>query len=382
LRITAQLIDVENDEHLWSQDYDRKFENVFSLQKEIAQKVADSLQVTILSKESKELGKRPTQNMEAYILYLKGRTYRHQTTLESLKKTIDYCEQAIQKDPNYAQAYASISRCYAQIGHWELLPSNEAFLQAERFAEKAIQLDPSLPESHLALGLVLLYHKWDFQGAGIEIRRAIELSPNLVDSHLDLAFLLAALGRFEEAVVESKRALELDPLSAYTCTRAGTILTTSYHYDEAIEVLRNAIELDPNTALVRLNLGMAYVKKGMIDEGISEIKLAIEISNGKIAEFKSDLAYAYARAGNINEVRNILADLLRINEQSHISETEIAGVYVSLGEKDKAMEWLEKAYERHSGYIVIISYDSSFDAIRSDPRFKALIKKIGFPDAS
>jgi len=380
LRITAQLIDVENDEHLWSQDYDRKFENVFSLQKEIAQKVADSLQITILSKESRELGKKPTQNMEAYILYLKGRSFAHQFTLDSFEKIIDYCEQAIQKDPNFAQAYARIAWCYTYIGTIEMLPSNEAYLQAERFAEKAIQLDPSVPESHLALGLVLLYHKWDFQGAEIEIRRAIELSPNLVDSHLDLSFLLASLGRFGEAVLECKRALELDPLSAFTCTMAGTILTTSHHYDEAIEVLRNAIELGPNSTLARLNLGMAYVKKGMIEEGISEIKLAIDISGGKMAELKSDLAYAYSKAGKMDEVRNILADLLRINEHSHISEIQIAGVYVSLGEKDKAMEWLEKAYERHSGYIVILTYDSSFDAIRSDPRFKALLKKIGFPD--
>jgi tetratricopeptide (TPR) repeat protein len=354
---------------------------VFSLQKEIAQKVADSLQITILSKESRELGKKPTQNMEAYILYLKGLNFRHHFTLDSFKRTIDYCEQAIQKDPNYAQAYAEIARSYNYLGTSEMLPPNEAYLQAERFAEKAIQLDPSVPESHLALGLVLLYHKWDFKDAEIEFRRAIELSPNLVESHLDLAFLLASLGRFGEAVLECKRALELDPLSAFTCMMAGTILTTSHRYDEAIEVLRNAIELSPNSTLARLNLGMAYVKKGMIEEGISEIKLAIDISDGKMAELKSDLAYAYARAGNINEVRNILADLLRINEHSHVSETQIAGVYVSLGEKDKAMEWLEKAYERHSGYIAIINYDSSFDAIRSDPRFQALLKKIGFPDA-
>ena len=198
LRITAQLIDVDSDEHLWSQDYDRKFENVFSLQKEIAQKVADSLQVTILSKESKELGKKPTQNMEAYILYLKGRTYGRQFTLESFKKTIDYCEQAIQKDPNYAQAYAGIAWCYTQIGFLEMLPSDEAFLRAEKFAEKAIQLDPSIPESHVALGQVMLYHKWDFRGAEIETRRALELSPNLAGGHSALANCLMHLRRFDE----------------------------------------------------------------------------------------------------------------------------------------------------------------------------------------
>ncbi len=382
LRITAQLIDVENDDHLWSQDYDRKFENVFSLQKEIAQKVADSLQVTILSKESRELGKKPTQNMEAYTLYLKGLTYPLRWTLDSFRKKIDYWEQAIEKDPNYAQAYAEIASVYSMFGSQEQLPTNEAFPKAERFAEKAMQLDPSIPESHIALGDVLFIQKWDFLGAEIEFRRALELNPNLASGHLALAYLFQVLGRFEEAVMESKRALESDPLSTFTCTWAGSILSASHDYDEAIEVLRNAIELDPNSAMAHNCLGTAYVMKEMIEEGISEIKRAIEISKGKVANWISDLALAYARAGNINEVRNILADLLRINEQSHKSETEIAGVYLSLGEKDKAMEWLEKAYERHAGYLVNINYDSSFDDFRSDPRFQALLKKIGFPDTN
>ncbi len=382
LRITAQLIDVENDEHLWSQDYNRKFENVFSLQAEIAQKVADSLQLTILAKENKEIGKKPTKNMEAYTLYLKGRSYRHRTTLDSYKRTIDYCEQAIQKDPNYAQAYAEIANCYAKIGTFELLPSNEGFLQAERFAEKAIQLDPSVPESHLALGQVLLYHKWDFRGAEIEIRRAIELSPNLVDGHLDLAGLLVAIRRFDEAVLECKRSLELDPLSASTCTWAGTWLTMSNRIDEAIEELRNAVELDPtNSAMAHDNLGYSYVMKGRIEEGISEIKVAGEIFGEIGIMQKNDLAYAYSRAGKMDEVRNILADLLRMREQGYVSEAAIGGVYLSLGEKDKSMEWLEKAYQQHSGYLVAINCEQTFNNLRSDPRFQALLKKIGFPDS-
>ena len=163
LRITAQLIDVENDEHLWSQDYNRKCENVFSLQAEIAQKVADSLQITILAKQSKELGKRPTLNLEAYTLYLKGRSYMHRLTFDSLKRTIFYCEQAIQKDPNYAQAYSVMAKCYTAFSWFEFLPSNEALPQAKMFADKATQLDPSLPESHLALGWLLLAEKWDLR---------------------------------------------------------------------------------------------------------------------------------------------------------------------------------------------------------------------------
>ena len=197
LRITVQLLDVENDEYLWSQDYDRKFDNVFSLQKEIAQKIADSLQVTILSKESKELGKKPTESMQAYILYLKSSTYRHRFTLDSFKKGIDYCEQAIEKDPNYAQAYASIASMYSTLGFSGLLPSNEAFPKAESFAEKAMQLDPSIPESHLAHSNVLVYQKWDFQGAETEIKRALDLNPNLVEGRLSLSSFSHVPGKIQ-----------------------------------------------------------------------------------------------------------------------------------------------------------------------------------------
>ena len=377
LRITVQLIDVESDEHLWSEDYDRKFENLFSLQKEIAQKVADSLQVTILPKESIELGKKPTQNLEAYTLYLKGRSYRHRGTLDSTKKTIDYCEQAIQEDPYYAQAYAEIAKSYALIGIFELLPSSEAFPKAERFAEKAIQLDPSVPESHVPLGLVLLWDKWDFRGAEIEFRRALELSPNLVDAHLELGHLYCQIRKFDEAIVECKRALELDPLSASTCTSAGTLFLYSRRPDEAIVLLKSALELDPNSVFAQSNLGVAYVQKGRVEEGLTEMRKSIEHSG---LHLENELAYAYARAGKMDEVRGILADLLRMREQGHVSETIIAGVYSSLGEKDKALEWLERAYAQHAVFIVSINSDFPFEDLRPDPRFQSLLKKIGFSD--
>jgi tetratricopeptide (TPR) repeat protein len=260
----------------------------------------------------------------------------------------------------------------------ELLPSNDAFPQAERYAEKAIQLDPSVPEAHLALGLVLLIRRWDFRNAEIEIRRALELSPSLVDGHLDLAHLLAWNRRFDEAALECNRALELDPLSAWTCTMAGLWLVVCRRYDEAIEVLKNAIELDPSSAYAHDCLGAAYVRTGIIEKGISEIKVAIDISGGKDVMQNLDLAYAYGRAGKIDEVKNILAELLKMREQGYGSETAVAGVYVILGEKDKALEWLGKAYEQHRGHLAQINNDDTFDDIRQDIRFQALIKKIGF----
>jgi tetratricopeptide (TPR) repeat protein len=253
--------------------------------------------------------------MDAYTLYLKDRAYRHKGTLDSFKKTIDYCNQAIEKDPNYAQAYAEIARSYSIIGVTDLLPSNDAFLRAQESAEKAIQLDPFVPESHLALGLVLALGKWDFRGGEIEIRRALELSPRTVDAHLQLAQLLHIIRRFDEYALECKRALELDPLSASTCTLAGQYLGLARRVDESIEALRNAIELDPNSTLAHDCLGYIYVMKGMIEDGISEIKIAIGISGGNDVMQKNDLAYAYAKAGNLDQVRSILADLLRMRER-------------------------------------------------------------------
>ena len=297
LRISAQLIDVENDEHLWSQDYDRKFENVFLLQKEIALKVADSLQVMILTEERNKLGTKPTQSLEAYALYLKGRSYRHRMTFDSLKKTIDYCEQAIQKDPNYAQAYAEIARSHAYIGTLELLPSKEAFGRAQNFAERAIELDTTVPESHLAFGEILLRDKWDFRAAETEIRRALEISPNLVDGHLELAQLLIMIRRFDEAALESKRALELDPMSASTLTYAGNSLALARRVEESIEVLRNAVELDPDSAFAHDSLGYAYVLMGMSEKGISEIKTSIDISGGNDVMQKNDTRFCLCQSG-------------------------------------------------------------------------------------
>ena len=377
LRITAQLIDVDSDEHLWSEDYDRKFENVFALQKEIAHRVADSLQITVQAKEGKEMGKRPTKSIEAYTLLLKGRALRHRATLESLMKTVDYCEKAIQIDPDYAQAYVEIARSYAYLGVLELLlPSKEVFSKAEWYAQKAIKLDPSLAESHLAVGIILAFYKWDFRGAEMEYRQALEIDPNLVDGHLDLSHLLAWNRRFNEAISEAKRALELDPVSAWTCTYVGTRLAMAHHTDEAIEVLRNAIELDPNSAHAHGNLGWSLAEKGLVEEGIAELKLAIELQDNVVA--MGDLACVYSRAGRIDETRNILSKLLELQDQDSSSKTTLAKAYVAVGDNDKAIEYLDRAYEEHSGYLVAIHEDSDFDPLRSDPRFQALVKKIGF----
>jgi len=372
LRISAQLIDVENDEHLWSETYDRKFENIFSLQKEIAERVADSLK---LSKGAKGLDKKPTQNMEAYIFYLKARNFKQRVSLESYERAIEYCERATDKDPNYAQAWAEIGQCYSDLGFWGLLPPNEVFPKAERFAERAIQLDDSIPESHVALGKVMIDYKWDFRRAEREFRRAVELNPSYAQGHTELGGILAIKNSFEESALECRRALELDPVSAWICLWAGTGLYSSGRNKEAIEALRNAVELDPTSVLAHQNLGCAYVEEGMFDVGISEIRRAIELGGG--ISNKGDLAQALARVGGKNEARKILAELLDLREKGLKTEAAIANAYVGLGEYREAIDWLEKAYENRVSYLSSVNGDPFFAKLRPDPRYQALMKKIG-----
>ena len=381
LRITVQLIDVQRDEHLWSDDYERKMDNVFAVQKDIAQRVAQSLKINLISEEKEEIGKRPTQSIEAYNLYMRGRLYVHRSTLDSLSSAIRYFSEAIQKDPKFGEAYAGIARCYGFLGFYELSPPKEAFPKAKMFAEKALELDDSIAEAHASLGLVLHAFEWKYTVAEREYRRAIELNPNLAFGHLALANLLSSFRRNDEVVSEAKLAIELDPLSAATLALGGTMLLYGRRYDEAIEVLKNAIEIDSKSTLAQENLGLAYVQKGVFDIGISEIKKAEDLE-GDAFLYKNDLAYAYSRAGRKDEVEKILSELLELKEKGQESATAIAGVYASLGNKDKAFDWLQKAYEEHSGYLTQIADDFSFAPLWTDPRFVELLKKIGLGDVT
>lgn len=376
LRITAQLIDVQNDEHLWSEDYDRKFENVFSLQREIALQVANSLKISILSSEKKEIGKKITQNLDAYVLYLKAQSYKNRPTLDSFNHLVDYCKQAIEKDPNFAQAYTVLALGYWRVGYEDLLPPNETFPLAEQYAERAIQLDNSIAESHIALGYVAWISRWDFYSAESEFRRAVELDPSLVDARLELSMFLAHLRRFDEALEESKRALELDPLSAVTCFYVGTVFYLSGRYDEALEMLKNSIELDPSSGMAHENLGDVYVNKGMYENAIFEFTKAIEIGSGVHA--KAELAEAFALSGRESEARKIVDELEILRQKGVRTEMALAWAYVGLGEYEKAISWIEKAYEYRLGYLISINADPFLEDLRQNPRFQALLKKIGF----
>jgi adenylate cyclase len=383
VRVAVQLIEVESDKHLWSHSYDSSLEDIFSIQSEIARSVAESLKVKLLAKEKERIEKIPTSSVEAHDMYLRGLFFYEKFNKEGLEQAIRCFELAIEKDPSYALAYAEMASSYSLLGFFEIHPSIGALGKAKKYAEKALALDPLLVEARIVISNVLA-NSWKFADAEAESRRALELNPNLAIGHRSLSMSLMMMRKYDESLSEANMALKLDPKSPLTQAIAATACLYAGEYDDAILHFRAALEMNPDITLARDNLGLCYVQKGIFDVGISEIKKAIELSHGSNPSQINDLAYAFVKTGRVNEARGLLTELLemRENNKEPRAATAIAGIYSSLGEIEKSLEWLERAYEEHSGFLRSINSDFIFDNLRPDPRFQALLKKIGFPDVS
>ncbi len=375
VRATVQLIDASTEEHLWAQSYDREIKDVFAIQSDIAHNVAQALKLRLPANEKERIEKIPTTNMEAYVLYLKGRSHQIRSSATELNTAIKYYQEAVEREPRYALAYAGLSGCYWSLRFIGQLSRAEAFPKQKEFAKRALELDDNLAEAHLTMAVVLR-DEWDWAGTERETRKAIELNPNLASAHSSYSLLLLLLGRIEESVSEVERALQLDPISPATSNMAGTSYLYARNYDKAIQHLKNALELDSSIATAQENLGFAYVCKGMVEEGIVEIQKANAISEGKDAVILADLAWAYSKAGKVDEARKILDGLVTTAKQGSGATTAIAGIYSILGERDSAFDWLQRAYDDHS-ISVSINVEWWFDNIRMDPRFSALLEKMG-----
>lgn len=381
VRISAQLIDAANEVHLWAEIYDRSLEDVFSIQSEVASNVASSLKLKLLSKERAKIGKETTSSVDAYTLYLKACFQFNGHNKESYLAAIRLFEQAVQIDSQFALAYARLSDCYALLGFQALSADKNVYSKAEEYAKTALRIDEMLPEAHMALGFVL-FDKWDLSGAEREFLRAIEINPNFASAHIFYAQLLTFSRRYDESIIETRKALELDPLSAETSQWAGTAYLYAGLYDESIKQFNNALEADANMIMARNNLGLAHIRQGMISEGLSIIQKAVELAgeNGFI-QFANDLGYAYMVAEKPEETKKILTHLLKIYEEKAepVQLTiPISGLYASLGEKEKALDWLERAYDEHHPFLLAMNCDMIYDPIREEPRFISLTKKIGF----
>ena len=378
VRISAQLIDVQSDKHLWAENYDRSLEDVFAIQSEISQTVADALRIRLLKQEKERIQKPPTTDLEAYTLYMQGLFQYNKTTKEGYTDALQYFEQATRKDPQFALAYSWMARAYSFLSFFGLSPSSKAYPKAREFAQKALEIDELLPEAHISLGSVLYFYDWNFTGAEAEYRRAIELNPSLALAHTSIAFaLLYQLRNIEEVTAEARRALELDPLSASNLTRVGRLFLYTGRYDDAIEILSRALKIDSNVTLAKDNLGLAYVQTGRFEIGISLIEEANRMSGGNDPLQRNDLAYAYAKAGMVDRAKRVLSELLEMERENPTSGYAIASVYSNLGETDKAYDWLGKACNERLGILRGIKTDFAFDNIRSDPRYLGLLERIG-----
>ena len=373
VRITAQLILASVDKHLWAQSYEGELSDILTLQKKVARSIAEQIRIKLNQTELKHL---KTVNAEAYEAYLKGRYFWNKRTGDGLKKAIDYFNQAIEKDPNYAQAYSGLADAYALMGDWEygVLPPMEAFPKAKAAATKALALDNTLGEAHTSLAFVLDLFDWDWAAAEREYRQAIQLSPSYATAHQWYAWHLIVLGKNSEAITEIRKAESLDPLSLIISADMADVLLIARRYEESIQQSRKTMEMDSRFAVTHYQLGQAFLQKHMYNEGITELQKAIGFSGGN-KTFRSNLAYAYATSGRRNEALEILNDLKTRPNNGFSNASEIALIYVGLDEKDQAMTWLEKAYGERFNPSVLLR--PCFDPVRSNPRFQDLLRRIG-----
>jgi TolB-like protein/DNA-binding winged helix-turn-helix (wHTH) protein/Flp pilus assembly protein TadD len=378
VRITAQLIEASTDKHLWSQSYEGELRDTLALQNRVASAIADEIRINLTPREQAALKSAKAVNPEAYQSYLKGRYFWNKRTADGLKAALAYFNQAIEEDPNYAQAYSGLADTYALLGDWQygVMTPKEAFPKAKAAAIKALELDSTLGEAHNSLAFVLDGFDWDLDAGGREFRRAIELNPGYATAHHWYAWHLSLLGQFDEAIVEMRKAESLDPLSLIINADLAELLGLAHYYDESIRQSLKTIEMDPNFALAHNQLAQAYLQKHMFAEAVAELREALKLS-GNSPTCMANLARAYVASGKRSEAVKLLDDLKNRSTNGYSNAAEIAVIYVSLGDTDQAMTWLEKGFEERFNPGLLIR--PGFDPLRSDPRFQNLLRRIGLP---
>jgi serine/threonine protein kinase/Tfp pilus assembly protein PilF len=379
VRIVAQLMDAETDRHLWSETYDRELTDIFAIQSDVALHIAEALQAELTQDERSRIGVEPTEDVEAYRLYLLGRSCLLRWTTDGVEQGIGYLRQAVARDPEYALAHATLAYAYIEIalGMVGTLPATEAMERARAAVGRALALDPGLAEAHAMLGFLRFAGDYDWPGAEAAFKRAIELNPNNGDTYDTYGLMLAALGRYEEALAAQRRAHELDPLAHRH--DAATTLIRAGRYEEAIRHVTRVIELEPDFINARATLGWAYLLSGMPDEGIAQLEQAVALAPESTL-LHSQLGQAYGRVGRTADAREVLARLKAMSQQRYVSPYHLAYVYTGLGELERAMDWLERAYQERAGGIYGIRASFLFTALRGHPRFAALLRKMNLAD--
>jgi TolB-like protein/DNA-binding winged helix-turn-helix (wHTH) protein/Flp pilus assembly protein TadD len=376
VRITAQLIDASTDKHLWSQSYQGELRDTLALQDRVAREIAQQIQINLTPREQAALKSVRVVNPEAYESYLKGRYFWNKRTADGLKVGLAYFNQAVEEDPNYAQAYSGLADTYALLGDWQyaVMTPTQAYPKAKAAALKAVELDKTLGEAHNSLAFVLDGFDWDLDSGGKEFRRAIELNPGYATAHHWYAWHLGLLGRYDQAIAEMRKAESLDPLSLIINADLAELLVIAHSYDESMRQSRKTIEMDPNFAMAHNQLGQAYLQQHVYQQAVVELQKAVQLSAGSPTCI-ANLARAYALSGRRSEAIKLLSDLKTTSTPGFSHASEIAAIYVSLGDKNEAMNWLEKGYAERFNPGVLIR--PGFDPLRSDPRFQNLVHRTG-----
>lgn len=378
VRIRTQLIYAPEDRHVWAQAYEREVKDVLTLQASLAQDIAREIQVKLTTQERATLTSARPVDPEAHELYLKGRFFWNKRDPQGFAKAVDYFQQAVAKDPNYAAAYAGLADAYALSGGFNMVPIAEAMPRAKAAAERALQLDPNLAEAHASLGLIAPFIHWNWAEAREHYERAIALNPNYATAHHWYAEgYLIPMGRVDDALVQIRKAQELDPLSAVIATDKGKELYFARRYDEAILELRRALEVDPNFVTAHNWISDSLLEKGNYPEAIAELEKTRKFREERV--YLRQTAYLHARMGKRAEAESELAKALQLSRGKTVSSGAVALTYAALGDKDKAYLWLEKALRENSSFMTSLKFWSVFDPLRSDPRFTDLLNRVGLP---
>jgi TolB-like protein/DNA-binding winged helix-turn-helix (wHTH) protein/Tfp pilus assembly protein PilF len=379
VRITAELVQVATDRHLWAETYESQLGDILTLQSHVASAIVNEIRVKLTPEDQVRLATTHQVSTQSYENYLKGRYYWNKRSQEGLTKAIDYFQLAIEQDPNYALAYAGLADCYSIIGSVIVgtVPALEVAPKARAAALKSLELDNTLAEAQTSLATVRFNYDWDWNAAASGFRRAVELNPSYATAYQRNSLYLMSMGRTSESIAEMNRAHDLDPLSISMNFSLGSRLYLAREYDQAIEQLRNTIDMDPDFVLPHLVLGQAYEQKRMYDQAITELRRAADISQSSPPAVAA-LARAYAVSGRTTEARKLLDQLMEQSKKRYVSPFYVAIVYAGLGENDQALDWIEKAYQDRSNAIVFAKVDPQLDTLRSTPRFQSLLHRLAF----
>jgi len=378
VRLTAQLVDVSSNRHLWAESYERDLRDVLALQAELTQAVAEEIQIQLTPKEAALFRNLHSVDPEAYESYLRGHYYLNKRGGEMLQKGMQAFQLAIKKDPTYAAPYAGLADCLNILGLFAFVSPEDGCARAKQFALRALELEPGLAQAHASLGFSIQNYDYDLAGAETEIRHAIEIDPVYHVAHAWLAINQAAMGRFEEAIAAANHALRVDPLLRPAHHALVQIYWYARRYDEAIAHAKKALEVFPNVALLHWGLGFAYLSKGQYESAVEEVRRAVALSQNP-PNFLTTLAETYAIAGRDTEARTGLEELKELSQTCYVSPFLLGRIYAALTEKEEALNCLEIAYQQHAAGVVYLKVDPNLDSLRSEPRFQDLLRRINYP---